>query len=498
MDYWAYCRVSTRKEEQEESLDSQEAWARSFAQEAGATLRVFSERQSAKTTIGRPIFNGMMADLAAMPKARRPKYLLVTALDRLSRSTRDTLNVIEALREYNVTIFDRRLGEVTATEFPQVASLIGMSLAGEAENFGRSQRMKQSWERRRAEGKPTSNKVPYGLQLRAGRDEPIPDSATWVLNAFQWYADGVGMYTIARRFAEGAPIHTWLTSRIDENGSRIKKSRPTLWESGRIRKLLEQTRYKGAIVPPALFNKVQERLKLTPKRGSRRIREYPLTAALSCEGCGRHFHGIASGGTTSRTLASGERKTYVRPHKTRYYSCIVCDYRLNADRLEEAFFSFIGKLDADESALRKWVAAPTLKKRELTDVKKRLVRLETECSERAVAAQRDRLFDLALAANISEVELRRQLQRLHDGAVEKRKEMIRLRDHVDKNDASARSLEKARELLHSFERLYQAAAYEIKRELVRTLAEAFGGITGSPNGLKWGRGSLALSKRQRR
>jgi hypothetical protein len=60
-----------------------------------------------------------------------------------------------------------------------------MSLAGEAENYGRSIRMKQSWAKRRAEGKPTSNKVPYGLQLLGGRDTIIPENAAWVLMAFQ-------------------------------------------------------------------------------------------------------------------------------------------------------------------------------------------------------------------------------------------------------------------------------------------------------------------------
>src|SRR5690242_20365425 len=127
---WAYCRVSTSKEEQEESLESQESWARSFASEQGSTVRVFRERASAKTTIGRPIFQGMMAELASLSKSHRQATIVVTALDRLSRSLRDTLNVVETLRELNVTLYQRGLGAIASETFPQKAALAGMSLAG--------------------------------------------------------------------------------------------------------------------------------------------------------------------------------------------------------------------------------------------------------------------------------------------------------------------------------------------------------------------------------
>ena len=269
------------------------------------------ERASAKTTIGRPKFNQMMSELGALSPKGRPQYLLVTALDRLSRSTRDTLNVIEALRELKITLYQRGLGPVTVEDFPRLAALVGMSLAGEAENYGRSIRMKQSWAKRRAEGKPTSNKVPYGLQLLGGRDTLIPESAAWVLKAFQWYA------------SDGAPEHTWLTSRIAENGERIRKTRSaTKWEANRIRKLLEMKRYRGTAVPIELFDKVQRRLAQTPRTGSQRVREYPLTAAMVCQGCGRHLHGVASGGYKAKKVPGGKSIRVHHPEKrVRYYEC---------------------------------------------------------------------------------------------------------------------------------------------------------------------------------
>jgi DNA invertase Pin-like site-specific DNA recombinase len=490
--FWAYCRVSTSKEEQEESLEAQAAWAETFAAEHGVDAVIVREQASAKTTIGRPKFNKMMADIAALPKPQRPQYLLVTALDRLSRNTRDTLNVIEALRESSVALYQRGLGAITAEDFPRLAALVGMSLAGEAENYGRSIRMKQSWDKRRSEGKPTSNKVPYGLQLRGGRDVPIPESSAWVLNAFQWYGSGeFGMSKIAHRFADGAPPHTWLTSKLDDDGQRISKTRKaTKWESNRIRKLLEQKRYRETIVPTALFDAVQARLAKTPKTGSRRIREYPLGAALVCDGCGRHLHGAATGGTIRKTLADGSPREYTQA-RTRYYACYVCRYRLNSNALEQDFFAQVGKLAADDRTLRRWVAAPRSSPRELNASAKELRALEESCSPEAEQQKRDRVFDVALTGNIGPAELRRQLERVRSDFSARREHARARRAELLEQQTAVRSVDKARHLLEKFRALYERAPYDQKREIVAAIAEALGGLRTSREGLRWVRNKPA-------
>ncbi len=58
-------------------------------------IPVVRGQTSAKTTLGRPRFNAIMTELATLPKSRRPEILLVTALDRLSRSTRYTLILLQ-------------------------------------------------------------------------------------------------------------------------------------------------------------------------------------------------------------------------------------------------------------------------------------------------------------------------------------------------------------------------------------------------------------------
>lgn len=208
---WAYLRVSTRKEEQEDSLEEQQRRAEAFAAERGYALRPFIEQASAKSITGRPILTGLLSELEALPARQRPAGIYVTALDRLARDIADSMYVGRMLRALKVALHVHGRGEVRLETFAERAVFVGESLGGDAENEARSKRSRDSWDRRRRENKPTSNKVPYGMQLVGERDVPISDSAAWVRKAFEWYGGGEGTYVIGKRFAQGAPPHTWLT-----------------------------------------------------------------------------------------------------------------------------------------------------------------------------------------------------------------------------------------------------------------------------------------------
>ena len=413
----------------------------------------------------------------------RPKYVFATALDRLSRDMVDGMYVGRMLRSLMVTLFVYGRGEVRLDTFAERALFVGESMGGDAENEAKSKRSRDSWDRRRREGKPTSNKVPYGLQLVGERDVPIPESAEWVRKAFEWYAQGDGLHVIGKRMQRHAPPHTWLTSRIGEDGQRIEKTRAgTQWETLRVVKLLRQARYRGTIVEPELFDAVVARLADTPKNGSRRKREYPLSGAMHCEGCGRHLHGRATGHSSSRYLADGTRKVY-RREPVRYYACVVCDYTVNAERLETRFFEDVGKLVADEKLLRSWMAAPSAGIEDVAALKREIKRLEAESSEEAVHARRDKLFGLAMSASVDEVEFKRQMNRLDFEIVEKLARIGSIRATLSEAHSRTKGLEHALSLLRRFDALYGSAVYELKREIVSSLCEAIGGVSVSRRGL---------------
>lgn len=482
---WAYCRVSTRKEEQEDSLDEQCARATAFASERHLELRLFSEQASAKSITGRPVISSLLAELEALAVRNRPKYLFVTALDRLSRDMVDGMYVGRMLRSLKVTLFVSGRGEVRLDTFAERALFVGESMGGDAENEAKSKRSRDSWDRRRREGKPTSNKVPYGLQLVGERDVPIPESAEWVRKAFEWYAQGDGSHVIGKRMQGHAPPHTWLTTRIGEDGQRIEKTRAgTHWEALRVTKLLRQRRYRGTIVEPELFDAVNERLADIPKAGSRRIREYPLSGAMRCAGCGRHLHGRATGKSSSKLLADGTRKVY-KKEPTRYYACVVCDYMVNAERIERQFFSNIGNLVGDPALLRRWIATPKAGVVDSASLKRELKKLQADVADEAMQAQRDKLFSLAMTASVSEVEFKRQMNRLDTEATESLAKIAEIRKKLGTQDKDSKTIEYAASLLSRFHELYERAPYDLKRELAGSLAQALGGVQVGREGLRW-------------
>lgn len=480
---WAYCRVSTRKAEQELSLEEQESWARSFARQRGCSLVVFSERASAKTIEGRPECVRM---LNALSKATAPSVVVATSFDRLSRDITDTLVLARALRNAGTELYVRDRGVVAMDSFADQASLVGQAMGGHAENEARSNRIRASWERRRREGKPTSNKSPYGLQLQNETDVPAGEAAVWVRNAFAWYQSGIGMHRIAKRFQASAPEHRVRTSRIGPDGAPVVRVRKPVWESNRIRKLLGQPRYRGTIVEPDLYDQVQEILGARPRWKAPRKFEYPLSGAIKCATCGRSYHGHATGGTKSKRRADGSLAVYTNARQVRYYQCTVCHYIINASKLEQWFWRDIKALTASPELVSKWLADPHLPPS--SDLESELSSLEVELAR--TERRRQSAWDMALDATPEiRIDLPKQLRQISEREATLRDRMNELRGIGDQTESMQRSASLARTLVQQLPALFDAADYEQQRELCSAMVRALGGAVATKTELVWKRAS---------
>ena len=482
---WAYCRVSTIKDEQELSLDEQARWARSFANERGLQLVIYEERASAKSIHGRKEFIRMMSELIALPKDKRPALLLATSADRFARNMGDAIIAERALRDSGVSLYLRDSGGSLATHtFIGQATLVAMSMGSQAENEARSNRAKASWDRRRREGKPTSNKVPYGLQLRAERDTPAEGSAEWVCFAFNAYAEGIGMHTIAKRLRERAPSHRTVTAKLTNDGKPIIRERFPIWESNRVRKLLEQRRYRGVVVEAAVFDRVQGLLARRPHVKQKRTFEYPLSGAIKCATCNRSFHGHATGANRKKRLASGHIAVYSNIKRVRYYSCTVCNYRINANVLEAWFKDHIQSIVGEAGLLERWLRGGSVDRDALAE-RREIAILERQTDPQAIATMKTKAWNLALGGQHAAQDLERQLARIDDELGEKRARLERLKEKQQTKTQNDRTVTEARRLLTNFWPLYERASYENKRELAHNLVQSLGGATATKVGLHW-------------
>jgi DNA invertase Pin-like site-specific DNA recombinase len=481
---WAYCRVSTTKDEQELSLEEQIRWARGFAREKDVRLELFQERASAKTMTGRPICSEMLRRLEH-DEDRPPCFLIATSFDRLSRDMTDTLLLARAVRQAGSKLFVRDRGEVPMESFADQAALVGQAMGGQAENEARSNRCKASWERRRREGKPTSNKSPYGLQLRGERDETEPVSGPWVLRAFQMYAKGIGTLVIAKEFQKAAPPHRVQSTRVGSDGKPIVRQRHVIWEDNRIRKLLRQRRYRGTIVPLELFDRVQELLSNKPRWRSKRAFEYPFSGAIKCAGCGRSFHGHATGGNViRRRLADGTIRTYPKYKRTRYYGCTVCHYLIRAERVEELVLEHLRTLSISPAAMREWVGAAKDLDAHPAMIAERDSLTKTLDAD-LYGRRRQRVWQLAIDNDLSGQDLAKQLDSIALDETQTRDRLRSIESAIASSSSRTRSLARAKELLNTFPTLYQKASYEQKRELATAAITCLGGAVASKSGIRW-------------
>jgi len=474
--------VSTQKEEQELSLDEQVRWAEEFARQHAARLVTFKDKASAKTVIARPQCAKLLGSLEN-EEEEIPEFLIATTFDRLSRDMTDTLLIARTLRQSGVKLYIRDRGEVAMDSFADQAAIVGQAMGGHAENEAKSNRCKASWERRHRQGKPMSNKSPYGLQLRAEQDVEEPVSAPWVRKAFEWYASGIGMHTIALRMKAGAPPHRVVTSRHDADGQPVVRERNHVWESNRVRKLLEQRRYRGTIVDAGLFDQVQQAIGSKPRWRQERAYEYPLSGAVKCLYCGRSFHGHATGATCRKRRADGSTATYHRYRRVRYYACTVCNYRINAERLERWFEDDIARVEADDKLFARWSATERISDMDA------MIREKHELQERLRDGSfdnlRQRAWQLALKDDSVEADLPRQLRAIADEEAHARDRLGELCKILADESEAKRAENVARDLLANFKSLFHSARYEQRRELANAIVSALGGAKASKEGLIW-------------
>jgi len=160
-----YVRVSTQGQAEDGvSLDAQEAKVRAWGELNGAAEVVIfrDEGLSGKRADNRP---GLQAALDAVAKG---DALVVYSLSRLARSTRDTLDMSEALQKKGADL-------VSLSEKIDTTSAAGkmvfrmLAVLAEFERDQVSDRTRFALAHKKANHEKTGGDVPFGYRVRAGR-----------------------------------------------------------------------------------------------------------------------------------------------------------------------------------------------------------------------------------------------------------------------------------------------------------------------------------------
>ncbi len=192
-----YVRVSTQGQAEDGvSLDAQEAKVRSWADLNGAEVVIFrDEGISGKRSDNRP---GLVAALDAVG---RGDALIVYSLSRLSRSTKDTLTIADALakKEADLVSLSEKIDTTTAAGKMVFRMLAVLS---EFERDQISDRTRFALAHKKANGEKTGGSVPYGYHVRKGKLYPVPAEQEAVRLILDLHRKGESLRDIGRQLED--------------------------------------------------------------------------------------------------------------------------------------------------------------------------------------------------------------------------------------------------------------------------------------------------------
>ncbi len=232
---FGYCRVSTDMQVQHGlSLDAQQEEIKRYAADRGWIVEeIFVDGGFSAKNTDRPAFQRMTR--AIKDSDGSIAAVLVTMLDRLTRSLRDLCSVNEDLLEpFGCNLVAIRDGINT---FEPVSKMLlpFLAIIGQIERQNTGERVRATIKHIHDQG-GHYGKVPFGFQtVKEGKlSKLVPDPVThpWLEKAIAWYREGVPMAEVARRLNEVGikprygQLREWTVSKIYELFRTMKVHKP--------------------------------------------------------------------------------------------------------------------------------------------------------------------------------------------------------------------------------------------------------------------------------
>ena len=298
-----YARYSSDSQ-REESIEGQIRECTAFAEKNGITiLRHYIDRAVSAKTDNRPEFQNMVKD----NNKKLFDMVIVWKLDRFARNCYDSARYKAQLKKNGVKV-------VSATEVISEGAegiILESVLEGYAEYYSadRSEKVIRGMTDNALKCKYNGGTLPIGYIIDEEQHFQLdPLTSPYILETFRQYDEGSTM----------TEIRDWL------NTKGVKNTRGQALTYNSVQHLLNNRRHIGefkyrdivvpagipAIVPPGLFERVQEKMAKNKKAPARHKAEddYLLTTKLFCGYCGAYLCG-----------ESGTSRTGLVHH---YYKCV--------------------------------------------------------------------------------------------------------------------------------------------------------------------------------
>lgn len=363
----AYARVSTEKDEQQNSYDAQIDYYTALIQNnpEWEFVDIYSDEGITGTSIkNRDGFNRMIDDALA----GKIDLILTKSVSRFARNTVDSLTTVRKLKEKGIEVYFEKENIYTLDAKGELLITIMSSLAQE-ESRSISQNTTWGQRKRFADGKMSlaySNFLGYRRGAELGDMEIVEEEAIIVRRIYSEFLAGKTPYDIAKHLTEdGIPTPMgktkWHTTVIESILKNEKYKGDALLQKTVTTDFLTHTHKRNegeapqfyveknhpAIVRPEVFEMVQEEFRRRKAAGGRMQCVSIFSGRIVCEDCGG-FYGRKVWHSTSEKY-----RAYHWHCNNKFQKRCSCQTpTLKEESIEQAFLSAINSLIKKKKEIR--------------------------------------------------------------------------------------------------------------------------------------------------
>ncbi len=363
----AYARVSTEKDEQQNSYDAQIDYYTALIRNnpEWEFVDIYSDEGITGTSIkNRDGFNRMIDDALA----GKIDLILTKSVSRFARNTVDSLTTVRKLKEKGIEVYFEKENIYTLDAKGELLITIMSSLAQE-ESRSISQNTTWGQRKRFADGKMSlaySNFLGYRRGAELGDMEIVEEEAVIVRRIYSEFLAGKTPYDIAKHLTEdGIPTPMgktkWHTTVIESILKNEKYKGDALLQKTVTTDFLTHTHKRNegeapqfyveknhpAIVRPEVFEMVQEEFRRRKAAGGRMQSVSIFSGRIVCEDCG-WFYGRKVWHSTSEKY-----RAYHWHCNNKFQKRCSCQTpTLKEESIEQAFLSAINSLIKKKKEIR--------------------------------------------------------------------------------------------------------------------------------------------------
>ena len=440
MNIAGYVRVSTDRQAEKYSIPQQISLIENYCKAKEWDLvKIYTDDGYTGADIKRPALQELLTKLSSFD------LILVYKLDRLSRSQRDTLELIDVFSKNGVKFASIQENFDTSTP-------LGMAMVGILAAFAQLER--ETIKERMALGRKgrtekglwrAGSNVPTGYSYVDGHLVIREDEAVQIRKIFELFLDGWSIHKIKDY------MHANYTNRYSSwaQASAISTTLRNPLYIGMLPSKADGKPYQGEhepIIDKATFDRVQQLLNAKSEHFHGSLKhpfkaKYLLTGLTYCGECGGRVSCVSGHGYTyygCRKTNDGDPRHKVLPKcKTPYY---------NTKKLDKLITDEVLKLSYDDKAIQ-----ALIKPRKQTDHRKAIKSLEK---------QKSRLIDLYAVGGINLEELTIKINDLS-----KRIETLK-NDHPEMPELS---FEDAKEIFSNSKEIFSSSDIERQRAILHSL-----------------------------